>query len=175
MLMDGSHDMLLRDRFVDAMAQVAYSVSVVTTDGPHGLSGVTVSAMTSVSADTPKPTLLVCVNHKSSSAAIIAQNGLFCVNVLSDRQSPIADVFAGRGAETGADKFNCAGWTPMGTGAPRLVDPLLAFDCRLVSDNRVGTHHVFVGAVEDLFIADTGEALVYARRAYARATALPPD
>jgi len=37
-------------------------------DGAAGRHGVTVSAMVSVSADTPQPTLLVCIHHRSAVA-----------------------------------------------------------------------------------------------------------
>ena len=56
----------LRQRFLTGMSNAACTVSVVTTDGPAGRFGVTVSAMASVSADTPKPTLLVCEIGRAS-------------------------------------------------------------------------------------------------------------
>ncbi len=156
----------LRKDFLAAMSQAACTVSVVTTDGPAGRAGVTISAMTSVSADTPQPTLLVCVHHRCRAAEAILGNGAFCVNVLRDDQSTISDHFAGRVPAPGGDRFACADWTAEKTGAPRVVDPLVAFDCRLLSGERVGTHHVFIGAVEDVFIAPGGAPLIYANRAY---------
>jgi hypothetical protein len=45
----------------NGMSHAACTVNVVTTDGAAGRHGVTVSAMVSVSADTPQPTLLVCI------------------------------------------------------------------------------------------------------------------
>jgi flavin reductase (DIM6/NTAB) family NADH-FMN oxidoreductase RutF len=156
-----------RQRFLTAMSQTACTVAVVTTDGPFGRQGVTVSALSSVSADTPKPTLLVCVHHLSRAAGAILENGVFCVNVLRDDQSHISDSFAGRVPLPGGDKFACAAWTETATGAPRVVDPLVAFDCRLTSSQRIGTHHVFIGSVEDVFVTDSGSPLLYANRAYA--------
>jgi flavin reductase len=153
-----------RQRFLAGMSQAAATVSVVTTDGPAGRAGITVSAMSSVSAD--EPTLLVCIHHKSRAAAAILENGVFCVNVLRADQSLISDHFAGRDPAV-ADRFACAEWTRQVTGAPRLVDPLVGFDCRLTTHHRVGTHHVFFGAVEDVFIAEGGAPLIYLRRAYA--------
>ena len=85
--------------------------------------------MSSVSADTAKPTLLVCVNEASASAAAILENGIFCVNVLRDDQSYISDTFAGRFRDQVSDKFECADWKAMSTGAARVIDPLVAFDC----------------------------------------------
>jgi flavin reductase len=157
----------LRQAFLDGMSQVAATVNIVTTDGPHGRAGVTVSAMSSVSADTPAPLLLVCVHHLSASAAAILANGVFCVNVLREDQSGISDAFAGRVELADGDKFSCAEWVVGKTGAPRVADPLVAFDCRLTHSERVGTHHVIFGAVEDIFVARQGLPLIYSNRAYA--------
>ena len=41
----------IRTQFLDGMSRAAFCVNVVTTDGPAGRAGVTVSAMSSVSAD----------------------------------------------------------------------------------------------------------------------------
>lgn len=159
----------LKGRFFNGMSQAASTVNVVTTDGCAGRAGVTVSAMTSVSADTPKPTLLVCVHHMSRTAAAILENQVFCVNVLRDDQSHISDTFAGRFKQQVTDKFDCANWTVETTGAPRVVDPLVAFDCRLLTSHRVGTHYVLLGEVQHIFAADKGSPLIYANRAYGAA------
>ncbi len=159
-------DQDLKRLFFDGMSQAACTVNVVTTDGAAGRAGVTVSAMASVSADTPKPSLLVCVHRKSPAATAILDNEVFCVNVLRDDQSYISDTFAGRFKEQLEDKFDCADWTTHVTGAPRVVDPLVAFDCRLTASHEVGTHHIFLGQVEEIFVADRGSPLIYANRAY---------
>lgn len=156
----------LRRRFLSGMSQAACTVNVVTTDGPAGRAGVTVSAMSSVSADTPKPALLVCVHQLSATAAAILANGVFCVNVLRDDQSHISDVFAGRLKTESGDKFTCASWTTQTTGAPRVQDPLVSFDCTVLSSQPIGTHYIFLGAVEDIFESDGGSPLIYANRAY---------
>ncbi len=156
----------LRTSFLSAMSRAATTVSVVTTDGPAGRFGVTVSAMASVSADGERPTLLVCVHHLSAAAQAILDNAVFCVNVLAADQAAISDCFAGRTAAPGGDKFACADWVVETTGAPRVREVRAAFDCRLVSSNRVGTHHVFVGAVESVHVGGGSSALVHSDRAY---------
>lgn len=156
----------LRDRFLAGMSSATCTVNVITTAGPAGRIGVTVSAMSSVSADTPRPTFLVCMHHLSPAAQAIIANGVFCVNVLRDDQSYISDCFAGRFKTADGDKFSCAEWTTLATGSPRVVDPLAAFDCRLVSHQTVGTHHVLFGETEDMFISGPGSPLIYANRAY---------
>ncbi|SLN27824.1 FMN reductase (NADH) RutF [Roseovarius litorisediminis] len=159
-------DQSLRDRFLSGMSNAACTVNVVTTDGTAGRAGVTVSAMASVSADSDKPTLLVCVHEKSPAAAKIMENGVFCVNVLRDDQTYISDTFAGRFNHEIGDKFDCTDWVTCETGAPRIKDVLVAFDCRLQSGERVGTHHIFLGEVNDLHLSNNGSPLIYANRAY---------
>jgi len=157
----------LRQRYLSAMSHAACTVNVVTTDGPSGRFGLTVSAMSSVSADGPAPTLLVCINHRSAAADALLANGVFCVNVLRDDQAYISDTFAGRAGTPAPEKFACAAWTTLVTGAPRVIDPLVAFDCRIQSVERVGTHFVVVGAVEAVYMSASGGApLIYANRAY---------
>jgi flavin reductase (DIM6/NTAB) family NADH-FMN oxidoreductase RutF len=155
---------MIRDLFLEGMSQAATTVSVVTTDGPAGRAGVTVSAMCSVSAD--RPSVLVCVHHLSPAAAAIRENGVFCVNVLRDDQSFISDTFAGRFKTPGGDKFDCADWQALATGAPVLTRSLAAFDCRLKLHFRWGSHFVFIGEAAEVGVEAEGPPLVYANRGY---------
>lgn len=156
---------MLRETFIDGMRQAATGVAVVTTKGPDGRSGVTVSAHCSLSAD--PPSLLVCVHHRSRAAEAILASGCFCVNVLSERQPELSEIFAGRRRAPDEDRFAAAEWMPLATGAPALVGALAAFDCTLVKDLRWGSHHVLIGAVCDIELGE-GRPLVYCDRSYAR-------
>ena len=80
--------------FISAMAAAATGVSVITTEGSAGRFGLTVSAVSSVSAEPPM--LLACVNRKSPAAAAIVENGRFAVNVLGFHNQDVAEVFSGR-------------------------------------------------------------------------------
>jgi len=152
-----------RDAYLDGMSRAASTVSLVITDGPSGRTGLTVSAMSSVSAD--PPILLACVHEQSSAAAAILGNGVFCVNLLRQEQSYLSDLFAGQFKE---DKFAAAAWHSGATGAPRLAGALASFDCRLLRAERVATHHVLFGAVAEVEMSTSGNPLVYANRAYGR-------
>ena len=155
-----------RSFFIRGMSRSAAQVSVVTTDGAHGRTGVTVSAMNSVSADGDRPTLLVCVHHLSPAGAAILGNRVFCVNVLRDDQSFIADTFAGRIVPADNDKFSCHRWSTGSSGAPVASEPLVAFDCELSENFRFGTHHIFIGEVIETIIHDAHSPLIYANRTY---------
>lgn len=94
--MDTKTAQTIRDRFIEVMSCASCTVNVVTTGGPAGRAGVTVSAMASVSADSDWPTRLVGVHERSPAAAKIVANGVLCVNVLRDDQFYISDIFAAR-------------------------------------------------------------------------------
>lgn len=154
-----------RAGFLQAMAEAATGVTLVTTDGPAGRFGVTVSAFASVSADPPM--LLACINRKSPAATAIAANGGFCVNVLSAAQSYLADVFAGRSERFRPYDFECAAWE-RAEGGWRLADSIASFACALDRDIAAATHQILIGRVLETHRAELSCAgsLVYARRAY---------
>ena len=60
------------EEFREAFSRVASSVSIVSTDGAHGIAGFTCSAVCSVTDD--PPTIMVCVNRKSAANAVIKHN-----------------------------------------------------------------------------------------------------
>lgn len=155
--------MVAADRFREAMRRMATGVSVITTDGPAGRFGVTVSSMCSLSLD--PPSVLACVHHLSPAFAAIVENGVFCANVLGVEQSRVSESFAGRLVELKDDKFACAEWGALATGSPVLNDALIAFDCRLSRDVEFGSHRILMGTVLEL-IARDGPPLIYADRSY---------
>lgn len=162
-------DPTLRQHFLEGMSRAAASVSVVTTDGPAGRHGVTVSAMTSVSADGDAPTMLVCLNAASSALPPLLENGCFCINVLRADQQEISDIFSGRVASPGGDRFSSAPFSPGPTGAPMMDTALVSFDCQLLSAEKIGTHHICIGAVREVRVSPDGTPLLYGMRSYLRA------
>jgi flavin reductase len=162
---DGNSTADARRSFLEAMAEAATGVTLVTTDGAAGRFGVTVSAFASVSADPPM--LLACINRRSPAAAAIAANGGFCVNVLTAAQSFLADVFAGRSDRFPPYDFTCADWQRADSGW-RLADSVASFACALDREVAAGSHQVLIGRVLATHRNGQPEAgsLVYSRRAY---------
>ena len=157
----------MKEAFLQAMSRAANSVCVVTTDGAAGRAGVTVSAMTSVSVDTPNPSLLVCVHSLSPACDAIQRNRVFCANLLSSKQADVSNSFAGRTEAKGVDKFNLASWTTAETGAPLLDGALANFDCKVMHDVLVGSHRIFVGEALAVASPTDGLPLLYFNRDYA--------
>jgi flavin reductase (DIM6/NTAB) family NADH-FMN oxidoreductase RutF len=156
----------LRDAFVGAMRRVATSVAVVTTDGPYGRFGVTVSAVASVSADPPM--ILVCINRRSPAVQAIEKNGALTVNLLSAEQSIIAEVFAGIAPGHPPFDFACAQWTDNGVdGAQHLQNAAASLHAAVDAVHQLGTHAVISARVVVAHSTDV-EPLVYVRRRYGR-------
>jgi len=152
-----------RNDFISAMAPVASGVGIVTTDGHAGRFGITVSSVSSVSAD--PPLVLVCVNRKSPAHRAIQENSVFCANLLSTAHRELADTFAGRPTQGPAFEFASDVWSAGVTGAPRLSRAVATFDCVLEQAHDAGSHTVFIGRVVAVASADE-RPLLYANRAY---------
>lgn len=152
--------------FREAMSRLGAAVHVVTTAGAAGKTGFTATAVCSVS-DAP-PTILVCLNRKSTGGPLMRENGVFCVNTLGADAEPIADMFAGRTGAQMEQRFALGTWSTLATGAPALAGAVVALDCRVIEIKAVASHYVIFGAVEALQLGANGPALVYHDRAYKR-------
>lgn len=165
----------LRTRFLEGMSRVALAVTVVTTDGDAGRFGVTVSSMTSVSADSSRPSLLVSVHHLSPACEAIKKNRRFCANVLSGNQSFVSDLFSGRLKHLNEDRFGAIAWHAGATGAPIIDGAVVSLDCEVKTALLWGTHFIFIGEVEQIDLSAQRSPLVYANRGYRRAIPIAPD
>lgn len=150
----------------DAMSRAVTGVSIVATAGSAGRFGMTVSAVTSVSAE--PPLLLVCINRRSPLADAIVANGVFAVSLLSLDQRSLAESFAGGRLRGRAYDFELADWSQAEAGAPMLDSAVASFDCRLDRAFDAGTHRVFLGAVIDCRTSNA-TPLAYLQRAYGSA------
>src|SRR5580704_3801764 len=150
--------------FREAMSRLGAAVHIVTTAGPAGKTGFTATAVCSVT-DQPAM-LLVCLNRRSNSAPLVAQNGVFCVNTLGAAESNLADIFAGRSGVHLEERFSVGEWITLKTGSPVLTTAVVAFDCRTIDIKAVASHNVLFGAVEAVRLGPAGPALVYHDRLY---------
>lgn len=165
----------LRTAFMEGMSRAATFVAVATTDGEGGRAGVTVSSLTSVSADGEMPSLLLCIHHQSPAASAILKNRAFCANLLAEDQQDLANLFAGRSTTDRAERFDRAAWEAGGIGQPILSGATAAFECRLATALLWETHHILVGRVASVLLSDNASALLYGQRAYRRAIHLTGD
>jgi flavin reductase (DIM6/NTAB) family NADH-FMN oxidoreductase RutF len=158
--------------FIAAMRLTASGVSVITTDGPHGAAGLTVSTLQSLS--TEPPSIVVCVNRASRSLAALLANGHFVANVLSAGQADIATTFASPSDRSSKDKFLIGRWCHMVSGAPALEGALCNIDCRVADVFAFGSHKIVVGSVLSI-ISERADPLIYSNRSYRRLCAAEPS
>lgn len=147
------------------MATVASTVTVVTTDGSAGRFGQTVSSFCSVSADPPR--MLVCLRSKSPICNAIDGNDCFAINVVPVHQISVANTFAGRVETSGGYDFSKQDWLEDRMGCPVLRLATATFSCALQSRVVSATHHIYIGNVVSVEIAQT-PPLIYRERAYGR-------
>ena len=146
--------------FRDALASYATGVTVVTAVGPHGPSGATANAVSSLSLDPPM--MLACLDRGSRTLTSVRSSGRFGVNALAAGQEELAVRFAGKQPEP--EKWDGIEWAEQG-GSPRLADALMWVACELRDLIDGGDHLIATGTVLECDSRD-GMPLVFHRGAY---------
>ncbi|TWB43970.1 flavin reductase [Nitrospirillum pindoramense] len=153
-----------KDQFRAAMARMGAAVSIITSDGPAGRHGMTVSAVCSVT-DQPA-TLLACINRSSRGYGTLKSNGIVCVNILAPQHEGLCRLFATPGAPTVERFADETEWDTLKTGAPVLRDAAVALDCTVDAINDVGTHGVLFARVQAIRMNERADGLIYFARAF---------
>lgn len=152
-------------QFREAMSACAAGVHVITTDGPAGRYGITMTAVTSVT-DEP-PTVMLCINRQAHILSLLETNRRLCINVLSAAQQDAAEHFAGITALTPEERFNHHIWVEGPTGQPQVTGALAHLHGEIVGHNTVGTHRVLFVRIGHISVHDTeAPALTYFRRRF---------
>lgn len=159
------------DTFRSVLAQWPSGVSVVTTVAGDGWHGMTASSFSSVSVD--PPLILVCLNRRIQTHALIEASGVFAVSVLAKDQTMTGRRFAGQEGVT--DRFADGAWQTRVTGAPVLTDAVGWLDCRVVHAYAGGDHTIFVGAVLGASTERIVAPLLFHSRAWGQLADVLPD
>lgn len=152
--------------FRSALRHLAGGVSVITTGRGEDRTGLTVTSLSSLSAE--PPTLMFGVNLSSSSFPVLKRHRSFGVNFLTAAQKEVADRFAGRGGEKGPARYAEAQWSEGRTGAPLLEGALAALDCELEELIERHSHAIVIGRVREIRLGANDAALLYWRGDYER-------
>lgn len=156
--------MIDSDDFRALLRNHAGAVAVIAVSGASGRTGLTATAVCSLT-DKP-PMVLACVNKTASAHEPIGETKAFSVNLLATDQTDVATVFSGQTDRHGEARFDDAQWMTLATGAPVLKSAMAALDCRLVERHDYSTHTIFIGSVEDGRRRDDGQPLVYFQGAF---------
>jgi flavin reductase (DIM6/NTAB) family NADH-FMN oxidoreductase RutF len=133
----------------EAFGRYLTGVTVVTTTEPDGTPrGFTANSFTSVSLD--PPLLLVCLANNASSFDAFAETDRFAVNILAQRQRPLAMAFARKTA----DKFAGLDWERGSLDLPIFPEVNAWFACRVSQRVPAGDHMILIGQVDDFATED---------------------
>ena len=129
--------------FVNALKNAASTVSIVTSNGDSGIAGATISSFCSVSAN--PATLLACVFKNTPLATMIKANKKFCINLLSQEQIEVSNIFAGREVSASQNKFDLVEWSIGKFNQPIINGAVANFECNLNKIIDGNTHNIFIG------------------------------
>mgnify|MGYP000883641966 FL=1 len=162
--LQGRSQPVASDAFRLAMRNLASGVSIIAAGEGDNRRGLTVTAVTAVTA-TP-PTLAVFVNRSAEAHDVIKESNAFCVSVLSDRHVEEATLFSGQRGLKGAIRFQPLKWHRLATGSPALTTAIANMDCEVIECIGLGSHTMFLGQVIDTRCDDQSAPLIYLRTAY---------
>ena len=103
--------------FRQAMANLAAAVHIVSTNGPHGKSGITVSSRM-LSSDRPRLPWSVVI-RESDAPGICVGNGRLPVNVLNSQHEQLARHFSGQTKVPMEERFSWEIWEDL-AGIPTV-------------------------------------------------------
>lgn len=151
------------EQFRAGMRLLGASVSVITAADGADRSGLTATAVCSLSPE--PPSLLVSVNRSSRTCEFIQRTGRLAVNLLAEHQAGISNCFSQSGADQ--DQFKLAGtWTQHALGPPILSEAAAWFICEIGDHMLTQTHAVLEARIRACEVQDTASPLIYAKQAY---------
>jgi flavin reductase len=155
-----------RRRLRAMMGRFATGVSVVAARHGPLLSGMTASAIASISID--PPLMMASIATKAETHAAIVGSHAFAISVLADDQRPLAECFAQPTTAGKLTRFCGAAWHEAETGSPILDGALAYFDCRLTERHGGGDHTIFLGEVVAAGFREDAEPLLWYASGYRR-------
>jgi flavin reductase (DIM6/NTAB) family NADH-FMN oxidoreductase RutF len=150
--------------FWHAIGNRATGSTVVTARSDAGPAGFLGLSATHLCAD--PPLMLVSIDKRTSALQTILAARHFALNFLPREAAAIADMFGGKGAQKGAERFANGRWGTLKTGAPILLDVVGAIDCRL--EETIERHGVVIaiGRVVDMLDRTATTPLIHFRGGY---------
>ncbi len=144
----------------------ASGVTVVTTAHEGRLRGMTVSAFASISLE--PPLVMIALAHEAGTREMIAESGMFAVNILSDDQEFLSERFAAR-APIVNETFEGVPYEVAVTGSPILPQSIAWYDCEVVATYDGGDHAIIIGRMAAIGLGDEArQPLLYYANRYVR-------
>jgi flavin reductase len=147
--------------FKSAMRKLAGTVAVIAVTDNDGKShGLTATAVCSVSVEPPM--ILIVVNRSSRTHRHIDDQKAFSVNILAEKQSGIADLFASKTENQFSEVSHLSA-----DRSPAIAEAAAYVRCRVETQFDVASHTIFIGRVIDSHASDD-KPLIYQDAKYCR-------
>ncbi|MGB2338134.1 MAG: flavin reductase family protein [Alcanivorax sp.] len=148
--------------FRKALGHFASGLTVITSHIDDEPIGFTCQSFYSVS--TAPPLVSFSVKRDSFSYPKIRRAGRFAVNILSDEQAAVSNLFA----QQGADKWKETDWATSPLGNPVIGGSLHWLDCDIHAEHGAGDHLIVIGEVRALSLqpTTTTQPLLYFKGQY---------
>ena len=111
-------------------------------NGPAGL-----LALSATHVSAAPPTMMMSVGKSTSALSTILRAGHFSLNVLTEADATVADLFSGRSGVSGAARFTAGRWDTLVTGAPALIGAMAVLDCKVETTVESSDAHIIIGRV----------------------------
>lgn len=144
---DTSHAVTEQD-FKKALGSFLSGVTLITAVHRGEKFGMAASSFTSVT--TSPPTILVCLNTRTSTHDAVVESGQFTVNLMAEEQRQFVEIFSRKSFEI--EKFAQVAHRIAPDGGIEITDSLASLNCSVVSREIVGTHSVILGQVSTLSV-----------------------
>jgi flavin reductase (DIM6/NTAB) family NADH-FMN oxidoreductase RutF len=140
-----------------ALGQFATGITVVTTRAADAsFVGLTVNSFSALSLE--PPLILWSLRCNSPSLPVFESAERFVVNVLAEAQVEVSRRFA----LPIADKFDGVAHAENAWGQPLIHGAAAWFECRTVSRQKAGDHHLFIAEVERFTLSEAAPLLFHA-------------
>lgn len=161
--------------FKAAMRGLCANVTMLSTTGPDGHSGMVATAVMSISME--PPLIAAAVNRTASIYSNICHRAAFVINIL---QADNHEIVKSISQSKGADRFQFGTWNGINLGdgkrdLPWLENAQAAVVCKLDQSVPAGSHTIFIGRVIKVLNVCEPEPLAYCDRKFGRFVTFPAE
>jgi len=147
-----------------ALRMIPYGLYVVSTRDAAGKVNAFAGNWLTQASFAP-PLVVLGAKAGTSSCDMVAESGLFCVNVLEVGSKDLASKFFAH-VEADDNKFGDVSFSLSSNGCPVLDDSLAYFECRVRETVALGDHTIFVGEVVEAGVHREGEPMTLAETGF---------
>jgi len=151
----------IQNEFKIGMRKYIYSVSVISNTQSNGRkNAITVSSVTSISIN--PPSIIVCINKKSSIHESLILDSKFCINLVNEEQRDIAEICSDPNRIN--ERFKNIEW--IGDKPPIMMNALVNIICKVDKIVEYKTHSIVIGLVQKIKNSEHKNPLMYQEGMY---------